>query len=364
MKLVVLFILQALLHTNLVQGDSLISSRMSAESQTSNGNELDLFAGNFGPHLKAHFPLEDGYTNLNHGSYGSTPHVVTKAAHEWQAQMEACPDKWFRQTVYTELETARTELANYVGADPLDLVFVENASHGIPNSQLTDRFRSSPLVLPLPVCDLPATPRRHERHPSLPRDLVHQDPVPLPLLPDGQEHSGVPPGHIWRAARRGVHHLPHLGGPHRQGPPHRPRPPRSPRISHLPTQPQHRPPPPPPQRPHPAPPPPPPQAVADALEADPDIGVASIDHITSCPAVVLPVRRIADACRRRGVPLLVDGAHALGHLPLDLSALGADFYVANAHKWLFAPKSAAVLWVRRDRQAGPAARRRAPACAR
>ncbi len=115
----------------------MISNRMSAESET-NSKELELSA-NFGPHLKAHFPLEDGYTNLNHGSYGSTPHVVTKAAHQWQAQMEACPDKWFRQTVYTELDSARTELATYVGADPMDLVFVENASHGTPNRRLTDR---------------------------------------------------------------------------------------------------------------------------------------------------------------------------------------------------------------------------------
>ena len=157
----------------------MISTRTSEESQTSYAKELDLFAANFGPHLKSHFPLEDGYTNLNHGSYGSTPHFVTRAAHQWQAQMEACPDKWFRQTVYTELDTARNELAAYVGADPMDLVFVENASHGNQNRRLTDLIRN------LRDRTAFAAISRHERRPSLPSDVVHEDSVPLPLLPDG-----------------------------------------------------------------------------------------------------------------------------------------------------------------------------------
>src|SRR5690606_14705657 len=67
-------------------------------------------------------------------------------------------------------------------------------------------------------------------------------------------------------------------------------------------------------------------------------------------ALVLPVAEIAALCRRRGVPLLVDGAHAPGMLDLDVPVLGADWYVGNAHKWLFAARGCAFLW------ASPAAR--------
>jgi isopenicillin-N epimerase len=97
-----------------------------------------------------------------------------------------------------------------------------------------------------------------------------------------------------------------------------------------------------------------PEAIRGAVAAalSPRTKLAILDHVTSASACVMPITAMIADCRRAGVPVLVDGAHAPGMLPLALEALGADWYTGNCHKWLFAPKGAAFLYARPERRDG------------
>ncbi|MEQ1817979.1 MAG: aminotransferase class V-fold PLP-dependent enzyme [Terricaulis sp.] len=87
--------------------------------------------------------------------------------------------------------------------------------------------------------------------------------------------------------------------------------------------------------------------IAPILEAVTDrTRLAIVDHITSATALVFPVKRIVTALREKGVKVLIDGAHAVGQLDLDISDIDPDWYVTNAHKWLFAPKGSALFYAR------------------
>ncbi len=108
-----------------------------------------------------------------------------------------------------------------------------------------------------------------------------------------------------------------------------------------------------------------PDAVVDAVARalSPRTKLLAIEHVTSGSAVVLPVARIVALARDKGVPVLVDGAHAAGMLDLEIAALGPQWYLGTCHKWLCAPKGGGFLWARRDAQAGihPTVTSRGPA---
>ncbi len=79
----------------------------------------------------------------------------------------------------------------------------------------------------------------------------------------------------------------------------------------------------------------------------PEVKLACVAHVSNVLGTVNPVREIARECRRRGIPLLVDGSQAAPHRPIDVQALGCDFYAITGHKML-APTGTGALWARRE----------------
>ncbi len=72
-------------------------------------------------------------------------------------------------------------------------------------------------------------------------------------------------------------------------------------------------------------------------------------HIINITGQILPVKPVVQMARQRGIPVVVDGAHAFAHFAFDHSDLDCDYYATSLHKWLFAPFGTGMLYVRRNK---------------
>ncbi len=97
-----------------------------------------------------------------------------------------------------------------------------------------------------------------------------------------------------------------------------------------------------------------PEAIVEAVVAriNERTQLVVLDLITSPTATILPVLPIIRAGKAAGARVLIDAAHAPGHIEFDVPGLGADWVTGNAHKWLFAAKGTAFLWAAAAAQEG------------
>jgi len=82
----------------------------------------------------------------------------------------------------------------------------------------------------------------------------------------------------------------------------------------------------------------------------PNVTLALFDHIISETATILPVKKLIELLHSKGVKVIIDGAHSIGQIPINLSELAPDFYFSNLHKWLCASRGCAFLYVAKEHQ--------------
>ncbi len=83
-------------------------------------------------------------------------------------------------------------------------------------------------------------------------------------------------------------------------------------------------------------------------EISPRTRVILMCHMINLTGQILPVKEVVHMARKRGIPVIVDGAHAFAHFPFDHRDLDCDYYASSLHKWLFAPFGTGMLYVRRE----------------
>lgn len=72
-------------------------------------------------------------------------------------------------------------------------------------------------------------------------------------------------------------------------------------------------------------------------------------HMVNITGQILPIRKICDMAHAKGVDVMVDGAHAFGHIQFNMKELDCDFYGSSLHKWLSVPLGAGLLYVKKEK---------------
>lgn len=229
--------------------------------------------------LRDLFLLRDDVTFLNNGSFGACPQPVFEQYQRLQRELEAEPVDFLhtRRTLPDRLAAARARLADFLGAERDELVFVPNATTGLNVAARSLALKPGDEVL---SCD--------------------------------QEYGAM--DRMWRflCKKQGAQYI----------------------CKPLPLPLND------------------PAEVVEALWSDVTerTRVLFLSHITSPSGVILPIKPLIDRARERGILTMIDGAHVPGQIDCDLHDLGCDIWAGNVHKWLFAPKGTAALYVRRDIQ--------------
>ncbi len=243
--------------------------------------------------IKNLFQLDPSIIFLNHGSFGAVPTEVFTVYQDWQRQLEYQPVKFLGREITGLMQQARASLAVYLGSQEDEILYFPN-----PTTAINMVARS---MLPT-LFDKDSNPGG--RFKLQPGDEI---------LTSDHEYGAM--DRTWQYVCEGC------GAHYRKQPIQIP-------------------------------------LVDDTLAfveqfwqgVTPRTRVIFLSHITSPTAVIFPIQEICRRARSEGILTIIDGAHAPGHISLNLAESGADIYTGACHKWLMAPKGSAFLYARKPVQ--------------
>jgi len=94
-----------------------------------------------------------------------------------------------------------------------------------------------------------------------------------------------------------------------------------------------------------------PQQIIDIFEKAirPETRLITFSQITSVTGTILPAKELCQLAASKGLFSIVDGAQAIGHIPVDVQDIGCDAYFASPHKWLLAPAGSGILYICKEK---------------
>ncbi len=241
----------------------------------------------FGHALKPYYGFDESYVALNNGSFGACPNHVLAVYKEFVDEAERYPDTFLRRMYRPLLTTARKQLAEIIHCHVDDLVLVANATSGV-NAVLRG---------------LNGTWRSGDA-------ILVYETIYGACGKTAQYIVDSNPSFALQIVR-----VP-LSYP----------------LTHDEVIQKTR------------------AAIEDAEAKSINIRIGVMDAISSIPGVVVPWERLCKLYRSHNILSLVDAAHAVGQIQVDMTAADPDFFISNCHKWLSAHRGVALLYVAKRNQ--------------